>query len=153
MTQNLLIGLAVGDIEQIQFNAIAEKRAIEIGFYSRIDGIMTKKALLHFNKGWQKSFPNKNKKVFFLRYIWRYLWRLIKGKDATYGTEENELLETRQLDSVNRQLFTLRQRIGEVAASQEKLLGMLTQLNSRQIASRNTSIGTSVDNEGIEDTG
>ena len=129
--QNLLIGLAVGDIEKIKENAIGEKRAIEVGFYKRIDSIIPKKLFRRLDKGKYTSFPNN--KVLGLRFIWRYFWRTVKGEDPNKGDDNDDAFASvnsggalqSEIDGINR-------RIDELAESQEKVITLLGQILAAQ---------------------
>lgn len=153
--QNLLIGLAVGDIEKIRLNAIAEKRALEIGYYSHIDHVMPNKLLWKLDKGSYKKFPNQ--KVFFTRYIWRYTWRLIKGEDPTNDEDNVDSVSlqwsSNNSDYVSRQLATMKQKIEELTASQEKLVEMITQMHAKQVTAQSNSRLNEREDPKIEDTG
>ncbi len=131
VVQNLLIGLAVGDIDLIKKNAIAETKAIEIGFYKRIDTIFPRKLFWRLDKGHHTTFPNKKVNIF--RFIWRYFWTSIKGEDPTKEDVNNEVSSLSNNEkSVENQISGLNERIDELALSQEKIMDLLTQILSAQ---------------------
>lgn len=131
VVQNLLIGLAVGDIDLIKRNAIAETRAIEIGFYKRIDAIIPRKLFWQLDKGHHTTFPNKS--VNIVRFIWRYLWKSIKGEDPTKEEIDSNISALSSgSKNMDNQISGLNQRIDELALSQEKIMDMLTQILSGQ---------------------
>ena len=131
--QNLLIGLAVGDIEKIRLNAIAEQRASEIGYYTRIDHVIPKKLLWRLDKGSYKKFPNQ--KVFLLRFAWRYFWRLIKGQDPTNDEDRDDSsLQWNRSDRVSQELASIKLKIEELTISQEKLVEMITRMHEHVTA-------------------
>ena len=73
---NLLIGLAVGDIERVKLNAILEKRRVEIHYYSDLDKVFPKRFFRHYNPPGLKRYPNAP--VPLIRRIWRDFWRSVK---------------------------------------------------------------------------
>ena len=56
---NLLIGLAVGDIEQIRKNAIIRKKVVEVSFYFLVDSILSSRILSQFDMPSYTKYPNK----------------------------------------------------------------------------------------------
>lgn len=73
---NLLIGLAVGDIERVKLNAILEKRRVEIHYYSDLDKVFFKPFFRRYNPPGFKKYPNAP--VSLIRRIWREFWRSVK---------------------------------------------------------------------------
>ena len=65
---NLLIGLAVGDIEKIRMNVAVEKLAIEVQMYLRTDSSLPKRLVSHFDKTFHRSYPNRQ--VYFIAKSW-----------------------------------------------------------------------------------
>ena len=144
--QNLLIGLAVGDIEKIKENAIAEKRAIEVGFYKRIDVIFPKKIFKRLDKGKHTSFPNR--KVLGVRLIWRFFWRTVKGEDPNKGDDTDDAFTfTNSGGALHSEIEGLNRRIDELAESQEKVLAMLSQILATQQHSKPESVSADADHE------
>lgn len=135
--QNLLIGLSLGHIEEIRLNAIAEKRAIEIGFYKRIDSnFLQKRAFWKLNNESRKHTIHPNKNVLWIRQIWRHFWRTLKGLDHI---DMEASLPTDNSHSVEQELVGINARIDELvvtqermAETQEKLLDMVNQILSAQ---------------------
>ncbi|XP_064404445.1 transient receptor potential cation channel subfamily A member 1-like [Halichondria panicea] len=132
VVQNLLIGLAVGDIDLIKRNAIAETRAIEIGFYKRIDTIFPAKLFWRLDVGRHTTFPNK--KVNILRFLWKFVWKSIKGEDPNKEEAINKDLDSLSNSdhSIENQVNSINQRIDELALAQGKVLEMLAQILSSQ---------------------
>ena len=73
---NLLIGLAVGDIERVKLNAILEKRRVEIHYYNDLDKVFPKRFFHRYNPPGFKRYPNAP--VSLIRRIWREFWRSVK---------------------------------------------------------------------------
>lgn len=84
---NLLIGLAVGDIEEIRSNAIAEKTAFEIDFFSKIDTILPMKLVLYLDRPSNRKYPNH--KISFMRSVWKLFWQMLKGEDVILSNDDN----------------------------------------------------------------
>ena len=55
---NLLIGLAVGDIEKIRMNAIAERVGAEVDMYSHFDSFLPRQIIKRFDKPVYRTHPN-----------------------------------------------------------------------------------------------
>ena len=126
---NLLIGLAVGDIENIRMNAIVEKRSIEVEVYTRLDYNLPRKFIKRVNKPSYTKYPNTS--VSFVRKIWRFFWRSIKGEDAASGDKGNVELDT-VFEQHRRELAQVKQQLEALTVSQEKLLTLVKQLVSAQ---------------------
>ena len=132
--QNLLIGLSLGHIEEIRLNAIAEKRAIEIGFYKRIDSnFLRKRAFWKLNHESRKHTIHPNKNVLWIRQIWRHFWRTLKGLDmeASLPTDNSHSVE-QELVGINARIDELVVTQERMAETQEKLLDMVNQILSAQ---------------------
>ena len=86
---NLLIGLAVGDIDKIRQNALVRQRSDEVRIFTKVDNFLPLFFLRRFNVRYVKMYPNK--KVNFIRAAWRFLWRSFKGDSEDDGNELNEL--------------------------------------------------------------
>lgn len=84
---NMLIGLAVGDIEQIRKNAVINRRAIEVELLSHIDGtVMPKKLLKRWERKSYKHYPNAPVSV--VKTGWQMFWRVFKSDVGEYNGEE-----------------------------------------------------------------
>ena len=86
---NLLIGLAVGDIERVKLNAILQRKAIEIEFFSQMDASIPKRYLKRFSLPSYKVYPNRNRSLY---KIWRDSWKWIEAQidsDQEDGTTNN----------------------------------------------------------------
>ena len=132
VVMNLLIGLAVGDIEKIRLNAIAEKRSIEVGVFSRLDCGLPKSIIRRFDLPFDKRYPNKH--VHLIKRIWRFFWRSIKGEDPTSSDSGSLSASQGVVPNENaRQLALIRQQLEELALSQEKLFTMVKQIQEIQL--------------------
>ena len=67
---NLLIGLAIGDIERIKLSAILDKKATEIYYFSQIDKALPKRLLRHCLRTTYVQYPNA-KKSRALQWLWQ----------------------------------------------------------------------------------
>ena len=132
VVMNLLIGLAVGDIEKIRLNAIAEKRSIEVGVFSRLDCGLPKSIIRRFDLPFDKRYPNRH--VHLIKKIWHFFWRSIKGEDPTSSDSEGlSALQSVAPDETARQLTLIRQQLEELALSQENLFTMVKQIQEIQL--------------------
>ena len=126
---NLLIGLAVGDIDRIRMNAIAEKRTIEVGIFTRLDFSVPKRFLQKYNRQTYITFPNSKRSA--IRKLWRYIWRSVKEEDddnEDHGADERS--ETSH--HLNRKLGLMSERLDDIAHTHQMLLGMLQKMRSEQ---------------------
>ena len=131
VVMNLLIGLAVGDIEKIKLNAIAEKRSIEVSAFSRLDCALPKSVIRRFDLPFYKKYPNK--RLSPIKTVWRFFWRSIKGEDPTGNDNEGLSVSETVASSENaRELTLIRQQLEELALSQEKLFNMVKQIQEMQ---------------------
>ena len=91
---NLLIGLAVGDIETIKQNALLKQRSTEIRIFTKMEPWMPKVILQHYDKRFHNIFPNEPVSV--IRRMWRYFWRSLKSFEQETPNLER-ILEKQQL--------------------------------------------------------
>ena len=107
---NLLIGLAVGDIEKIRINAITESVTRSINFFTKIDAALPN--LKRYERHSYKIFPNV------------YKTRLHKFADSVTRSLKNEmennddaLEQSQDLGiSINQELVAIRQQLQELQA-------------------------------------
>ena len=126
---NLLVGLAVGDIEKIRSEAITAKKLVEVTFFSHFDHVIPSRILSKFDKQFYTKFPNQ--RVSTARIIWRTLWRYIKGQNPHTDAEDssNEYLEQ---DGRHKELGCLRAKVEELTLTQEKIMDTLMQMKDAQ---------------------
>ena len=122
VVMNLLIGLAVGDIEEIQSNAIAEKKVHDVDFFTKMDLTIPPRLMRWLDKPFLVVYPNH--KAFILRRVWRFFMRLLTARDT--GLKLND--DTSLVDQKTREIMKLRERIEELSLSQERILHTLNQL-------------------------
>ena len=94
VVMNLLIGLAVGDIDLIQRNAIAEKWTLEVSIFTRLDYSMPKRLLQKFDRPSYTSFPKR--RCSHLRKFWRIFWHLMKGQDTDNDLNQEQISNQRK---------------------------------------------------------
>ena len=87
VVMNLLIGLAVGDIERIKKNALVRQRADKVNFFAILDHTIPKFIQNYCWKQFIVVYPNK--RVSWIRMAWRHLWRGLKGREQTSNEDEN----------------------------------------------------------------
>ena len=142
VVMNLLIGLAVGDIDKIRQNAIIKQRSDEVRIFTKLDNWLPLLFLRRFNVRFIKNYPNKE--VNIVRAIWRYLWRSFKGDDD----EDNDSDDLRDLvEHQQKQLRELNARLTLLSTSQqqqhEELRQMMeTIVNLIQPARNDTELST-----------
>ena len=77
---NLLIGLAVGDIEQIKLNALHRRRTLEVGYYTALD-TMAPKCLMRITTP-KTCTVRHNENLSFFKKLTMYTMRLVKSDQA-----------------------------------------------------------------------
>ena len=138
---NLLIGLAVGDIENIRMNAIVEKRSIEVEVYTRLDSNLPKKVIKRFDKPSYTKYPNAT--VSLVRRFWRFFWRSIKGDDPASG-DQGDTEKSTTIEQQRNELALVKQQLDDLTVNQEKLLSMVRQLVGAQQSKEGTNNPLSV---------
>ena len=80
---NLLIGLAVGDIQRIQEEATINQRDVQVHVLRLIDGyVMSEHLLKRFERATYKHFPNAQRS--WMRVAWHAIWRTLKSGIYSY---------------------------------------------------------------------
>ena len=74
---NLLIGLAIGDIERIKLNAILEKKATEIVYFTTLDRFLPKRYMQYILYTSYTHYPNAKKSI--VGWIWQDGMKLINN--------------------------------------------------------------------------
>jgi len=132
---NLLIGLAVGDIEKIKRNAIAEKRRLEVQFFTHEDCSIPERVLKRFDVPFYKKYPNE--RVSFIKSPFRYIiWKSFKA-NSIYDDDDDEqnvvgILGLNNCDSMYQEFAGMRQRVDELT----ELIKQLKDLHTTQQQSR-----------------
>lgn len=129
---NLLIGLAVGDIENIKRNAIAEKRSIDVFLLSRMDSDLPKCVLKRFDKPCHVRYPNAH--VSWIRQLWRIVWRTVKKGNTDQAAGGPTNLAVSQDHSS--ELAAIKQQL-------ENLTVLVKQLHEAQQQQRKNTMGPS----------
>ena len=131
---NLLIGLAVGDIETIKRNAIAEKRRLEVLFFTRIDDGIPERVIKKIDVPFYKKYPNEQ--VSLIKSPFRYIWKSFKD-NSFYDDDDDEqktgsIFALKNSDSMYQEFAGMRQRIDELT----ELVKQLKDLHTTQQQSR-----------------
>ena len=107
---NLLIGLAVGDIEKIRTNAIAENVSTEINFFTKIDAALP--IIKRYERHSYKKFPNAHKTRLHKHadFVTRYLKNVMENNDDALDHSRDFRI------SSNRELVAMRQQLQELHA-------------------------------------
>ncbi len=124
---NMLIGLAVGDIDAIRCNAIAEKKFIEVSFFSQCDVIIPPKLLWRLDKAFVSTFPNKHK--FILRRVWHFFWSSVRGENPDLNNNGDPSLDNSQK---NQEITKMKEKIEEMRINQERMMLTLSKMNELQ---------------------
>ena len=122
---NLLIGLAVGDIENCRKNAVFKRRHQEVQYYSGLDPLLSvfkclQKYLVIYNRHLE---PNARRNI--LRRVWRRVWHLFRTTDSYVDSTENNTFTAEAVDSLNREIALLKSQISDLVtmqAEQTKLM-------------------------------
>ena len=106
VVMNLLIGLAVGDIDSIKRNALLKQRSDEVRIFTKMEAWLPNCILNRFNKRFYEHYPNKH--VSPVRKRWRVFWRALKDRDESapdlYKILENQ--ETK-INSLQNEMATI----------------------------------------------
>ena len=106
VVMNLLIGLAVGDIDSIKRNALLKQRSDEVRIFTKMESWLPNCILDRFNKRFYEYYPNKH--VSPVRKVWRVFWRALKESDESapdlYKILENQ--ETK-INSLQNEMATM----------------------------------------------
>ena len=129
---NLLTGLAVGDIEAIQSNAIVQKKVNDVDFFTRIDLTIPSRLIRWLDKPFVVVYPNR--KVSVLGKVWRFsMWLLTPRGTTSNVVEDQKSREIMELqDRIEELSFSqerIRDSIKDLSLSQEQILHTLNQLN------------------------
>ena len=114
---NLLIGLAVGDIERIKKNALVRQRANRVDFFAVTDCWMPKFIWRYCRKRYTTIYPNKQ--VSWIRMAWRHTWRTLKGSEKM--VDEDEHLRAMLCDQ-NSKMQVLQHQLTAMAVQQKEQL-------------------------------
>lgn len=133
---NLLIGLAVGDIERVKLNAILEKRRVEIHYYSDLDKVFPKRYFHHYNPPGLKKYPNAP--VSLIRRVWREFWRSVK-EDVLVNDHESTDGTSPTHNDISTDLELIKRRLAEMSDMLSQLQDA-NQLHCRRKGLRATSI-------------
>lgn len=123
---NLLVGLAVGDIEHIRQTALVYRQASRIRALTYLEKGMPQCLKHKFNFVDAKIYPNK--KVSLLKLMWRYCWRAVKNNNPE---DEENVSDSQTKDEVSHEetLLRLKQQVEEMAERQERMMELLQQLH------------------------
>ncbi|KAL5457311.1 hypothetical protein EMCRGX_G034559 [Ephydatia muelleri] len=129
---NLLIGLAVGDIENVQKTAFVLRQLTHISTFTHLEKAMPKCLKQKFNLYDLKVYPNK--KVPFIQQLWRQFWRAIKNvkteDDISEGTAESQAQAQWHPEE---KLLQLKRQVEEMTTRQERMLELIQQLHQSKM--------------------
>lgn len=112
---NLLIGLAVGDIEQIKLNALYRRRALEVGYFSTLDTHVPK--CLHHIIAPKTCTVHHNENSIIKRLI-NHLMRLVKSEvlDKTEDMQSAEMQSTAKAPvNIAEEIVQIKQKLKELS--------------------------------------
>ena len=140
---NLLVGLAVGDIGKMQNTAFVHRQVSRILTLIHLENTIPQCLTKKFNFVDLKVYPNK--KVTFLQQMWRHFWRTIKNaspendESDSEGPTDHYFPENDESDSegptdhyfgvkhCDKRLLKLNQQVEEMAVKQERILELIQQ--------------------------
>lgn len=146
---NLLIGLAVGDIDEIRSNAIAEKKAIEVRFFCKIDTIIPSKLIWYLDRPYVVKYPNYQSSL--VRRIWHFFWQSLKGGDPSLSDGDISLSNATDVDHKANEVSRLRDKVEELQLSQLNIQQTLTQMKEMQESMLKLIIATNSEREESEE--
>ena len=121
---NLLIGLAVGDIEQIKQEAILHNTENKVTALAYVNQLFPAKLLKRFERAKFKRYPNAPASR--MAVAWHFFWTMLKTETATDDDETHE--KTLPQDSQDQKFEQLQQQVDKIAADQAKQLEAVRQL-------------------------
>lgn len=130
VVMNLLIGLAIDDIDAIRSNAIAEKKVVEVTYFSHIDIALPSRILQKLDRHYFITYPNKN--VFFLRKVWRFFWQSVKGQDPYLNDDDDFTSSDIGADQRGKDISKIQKRVDELTLNQERIISSLSQIREMQ---------------------
>ena len=117
VVMNLLIGLAVGDIEEIQSNAIYEKKVNDVDFFITTDFTLPSGLIRQLDKPFVIVYPNHN--ISILSKVWHFfVWLLTASNIGFYVVGDQKTRD---------EIMKLRDRIEELSLTQERILHTLAE--------------------------
>ena len=105
---NLLIGLAVGDIDKIRLNAIAEAVTFKTHMFTRIDGTLPTRIREHCERHFHKTYPNAYRSKLF-KYIdlgFQNFKKILNECNEVTETKD-QCNQAAELTAIRQQLFNL----------------------------------------------
>lgn len=128
---NLLIGLAVGDIDEIRTNAIAEKKEIEVRFFCKLDTIIPLKLSRRFlDRPFEIKYPNRQRSL--IRRLWQYFWQSMKGGDPSLSDDTTSQLNNAGADHKSNEVSKLKDKAEELYQTQLNIQQTLVQMKEMQ---------------------
>eukprot|EP00731_Ephydatia_muelleri_P031948 Em0023g455a len=130
---NLLVGLAVGDIGKIQKTALVHRQASRIFTFTHLENTMPQCLTKKFNFVDLKVYPNK--KLPCLQQLWRHFWRTIKNVSPENDESDSEgpIDHYFEAKHCEKRLLQLNQQVEEMAARQERMLELIQQLHQSKM--------------------
>ncbi|CAH1773894.1 unnamed protein product [Owenia fusiformis] len=120
LLMNLLIGLAVGDIEQVQRNARLKRLAKQVELHTDMEKKLPKRILKHVEKNEMKVYPNCNK------YIFTWLsYKLIHAQNGSLGDDNAMGGQAAHQTYVYQELYKHKRRLKDVTSTLEKQYELL----------------------------
>ncbi len=122
---NLLIGLAVGDIERVKLNAILQRKDIEIEFFSQLDASIPRGSLKRFSLPSYTVYPNKNRSIYS---IWRDSWKWIENQ---IEPEQSDAASSASVATCLSEISELKTHILEMKETMHQMQATSTELARR----------------------
>ena len=127
---NLLIGLAVGDIDEIRTNAIAEKKMSEVKFFCKLDTIIPSKVLRYVDSPSVTKYPNRQTNI--VRKLWHFFWLSLKGGNPSLSDDDVSASDDNSVDHKSTEVSRLKDKVEELQLSQNNIQQTLNQMKEMQ---------------------
>ena len=122
---NLLIGLAVGDIERVKLNAILQRKDIEIEFFSQLDASIPRGSLKRFSLSSYTVHPNKNRSIYS---IWRDSWKWIENQ---IEPEQSDVASSASVATCLLEITELKAHVIEMKETMQQMQATSAELTRR----------------------
>ena len=143
---NLLIGLAVGDIENCRSNAVFRRSHQEVQYYSGLDPfLMTLKCLKSYLVIFRRRIePNAHRNI--LRRVWRKVWHAFNINSNSINDAQSEPCSSESIEKLNHEIMQLKSQISELVSMQSEQTKLM-----RGFARRMPRSSTILDSDNFSD--
>ena len=114
---NLMIGLAVGDIERVRFNATVEKRALEVHYFSRVDPKIPNRFMKKFSRRYYCKYSKRHS-----RYFQRIIQYFLQFLNTSSETAPSDIPATMTIEEQESELVKLHKQLNGLSDMMQQLL-------------------------------